>query len=170
MRDLRAVVIALYLVCGSCALAAQDPWGFLRALEPFSQTPAIIQRRQELGIQQGWLDLARDRERRLAELERESRRLQDRVLDQNFGYTDFRTGVANWRLNQDVIDAFAVGRRNHDDFDALVPIMRIIADGLRPQWGNVTMTEYVECLYSVAKNASFAAQARASIEGHANRP
>ena len=107
-----------------------------RALEQGVDTAARIRQSQ---IEQGWLDLARKRERRMADVEQESRRLQDRVLDQNFGYLGFREGAATWKINQEVMDAFSVARKRHTDFDSLLPAMRIVADSLRPQWGKINM-------------------------------
>jgi hypothetical protein len=151
----------LAMTFAGCAAVGQQQeshqFDFLKALEPQQRTADAIYRSQQLAIERGYLDLAREREQRLAWEQKESARLQERVLDTNFGYTDFRRGVANWRLNQDVKDAFAFGRKQHADFDELLPAMRIVSDGVRPNWGKITMSEYMECLYSIAKTARFTA-------------
>ncbi|MBZ5623732.1 MAG: hypothetical protein LAQ69_34285 [Acidobacteriia bacterium] len=117
-------------------------------------------RARQLQIQQGYLDLARQEAEEALRAREQSAALENRVLDDELGYKEFRRASASWKVNQDVMDAFAAGRLAHPDFDALLPAMRIIADSLRPQWSKVTMAEYVECLYVIAKNASFAAPVR----------
>lgn len=138
--------------------------------DALKQGTEAIRQSQQLAVERGWLDLARERDRRLRDMEQQSKRLQDRVLDQNFGYQEFRAGAANWNINQEVVSAFAAGRKAHPDFDLLLPAMRIIADGLQPRWGSVSMGEYVECLYVVAKNAAFAAGAREKLLSAGNSP
>ena len=90
--------------------------------------------------------------------QRESKLLQDRVLDTDFafkfGYADLRSDVAKWRVNQDVSDAFTAARKAHSDFDALLPIMRVLAESLRPDWTRLTMADYIESLYAVAQMPS----------------
>jgi hypothetical protein len=141
-----------------------DPPDYMKGLnDSMRDGIAVAEHARQAEIQQGWLDLARQQQRQQREMDQRSAQLRDRVLDQNFGYRESRSGVADWKLNKEVMDAFAAARLAHPDFDALLPTMRIIADALQPRWAAITMTEYVECLYAVAKNATFAAQARAAL-------
>ena len=128
--------------------------------DTLKQATEVSGQLRQAEFQQGWLDLARLQQRQLREEEERSRRLQERVLDQNMGYRDFRAGIAAWKVDQETMDAFTPARNAHPDFDALLPVMRIASDSLRSQWASITMTEYVECLYAGAKNAGFAAPAR----------
>jgi hypothetical protein len=41
--------------------------------------------------------------------------LQDRVLDSNFSYRDARSGISDWCINQDTLDAFSVARKAYGD-------------------------------------------------------
>jgi hypothetical protein len=93
----------------------------------------------ELKIQQGWLDLARQQAQQQNAQGKSSIGLQP---------------------NGDITQALLLARMGHNDFDALVPSMQIIAEGIRPDWSKLTMGEYLECLYVIAKNASFAVQLR----------
>lgn len=117
----------------------------------------------QIGLERQRLDLERQRFEWEKEQARESARLKDRVLDPNFHYRDVRPQEAEWRVNQDVMDAFNRARREHPDFDALQPIMRVVAEALRPDWTRVTMTEYIECLYAIAKAADFAEPVRKKL-------
>jgi len=132
-------------------------------LDTTRDTTLAIGRARELQIQQGYLDLARQQAEDARRAREQSARLQDRVLDDEFGFRAARREWATWKINQDVMDAFAHGRAAHPDFDALLPAMRIVADSLRPEWSRITMSEYVECLYVIARNASFASGARAAL-------
>ena len=114
------------------------------------------QRQQEIDLERQRFEWDKDQARRSA-------RLQDRVLDPNFGYRDARPALADWRINQDVLDAFKVARAAHQDFDALQPIMRTVAEAVRPDWSHVTMPQYIEILYAIAKTADFVEPARQKI-------
>jgi len=85
---------------------------------------AVAEHAKQAEIQQGWLDLARQQRRQLRELEERSRRLQDRVLDQNFGYRDFRSCLADWKVNQEVIDALTTALVHRPVGVAVAPIAR----------------------------------------------
>lgn len=134
-----------------------------------ADTSQAISQGAQIGLRQQEIDLQRRRFEWEKEQARQSARLQDRVLDPTFGYRDARPALADWRINQDVMDAFAVARKAHPDFDALQPIMRTIADAMRPDWSRVTMPEYVECLYAIAKTADFAEPVRQRILGPAQK-
>ena len=54
--------------------------------------------------------------------------------------------------------ALLLAHMAHSDFDIFIPSMQIIAQALRPDWSKIRMTEYLECLYVIAKHASFAPQ------------
>ena len=90
----------------------------------------------ELKIQQGWLDLARQ---------------QAAQSNQPVSLT---TGGG------DMQQALLMANMAHSDFAALTPAMQIISVGFQPVWSKITMAEYLESLYVIAKNASFAAQLR----------
>jgi len=115
------------------------------------------------GQRQQVIDLERERFEWEKKQARQSSLLRDRVLDPSFGYRDARHEMADWRINQDVIDAFKSARTVHPDFDALQPIMRIVAEAVRPNWQLVTMSEYIECLYAIAKHAGFTEPARQKL-------
>jgi hypothetical protein len=121
-----------------------------------TQAKLADQRQQEINLERRRLDREQEDGRRSA-------RLQDRMLDSNFGYRDARPRVADWRINQDVLDAFTAARKAHPDFDRLQPIMRVVAEAMRPDWSYVTMPEYIECLYAIAKTANFVEPARQKI-------
>jgi hypothetical protein len=70
---------------------------------------------------------------------------------------------AEWRINQDEKDAFNGCRALHDDCAKLDGLMRIVSKAIRPDWTQMTMNEYVECLYVIVKNAGFAEQARLTL-------
>jgi hypothetical protein len=73
-------------------------------------------------------------------------------------------GEAAWEalLTGDGIkEALVLEQMAHEDFQTLVPLMQIIGGVLRPDWTKMTTAEYLECLYVIAKYASFANQARA---------
>jgi hypothetical protein len=70
---------------------------------------------------------------------------------------------AAWRVSQDVKDAIAACRALHDDCEKLDGMMKIIGGALKPDWKQLTMREYVECLYAVAKTAYFGEKARAML-------
>lgn len=92
----------------------------------------------------------------LAEEEIERAELRDRNLD----YRQVHANEAQWRINQDVKDRIQTCHRTHADCEQLEGMMQIVARALRPDWTQLTMTEYVECLYAIARNAGFAEQAR----------
>jgi hypothetical protein len=115
------------------------------------------------GQRQQEIDLERQRFDSEEEQARQSELLRDRVLDPNFRYRDARLGIADWRINQDVLDAFSAARKAHGDFNELQPIMRILAEDVRPDWSHVTMPEYIECLYAIAKTANFVEPERQKI-------
>jgi hypothetical protein len=127
------------------------------------QVAAGLQAGMAAGLRQQEINLARERFEWEKEQAKQSVRLQDRVLDQSFGYRDAKPQVAEWRVNQDVIDAFNAGRKAHPDFDQLQPVMRAVADAVRPDWSHVTMSQYVEALYAIAKTANFAGAARQKV-------
>ncbi|MGA8025875.1 MAG: hypothetical protein WB992_01935 [Bryobacteraceae bacterium] len=78
-------------------------------------------------------------------------------------YRGMHSREAEWRVNQEVKDAMAACHAAHDDCAKLDGMMLIISKALRPDWTQLSMNEYVESLYVVAKNASFAQQARTMI-------
>lgn len=108
-------------------------------------------------IEQQRVDLERERvsfEERQAELARQ----QDGA-----SYRDAHTSEATWRINQDVKDAMAACRQAHDDCEKMQGLMLVISKAIRPDWTQLTMAEYIECLYAIARNATFGAQARAML-------
>ena len=94
---------------------------------------------EELKIQQGWLDLARQQ------------------AAQSKGSASLVAPGA------DIQQALLIANMAHPDFNTLAPGMQIIARALRPDWSKMTTDEYLECLYVIAKNASFAAQFREKL-------
>lgn len=106
-----------------------------------------------IGLQQQRLNLERER------LEWEKQKEADRLPS----YREVHTQEADWRINQDEIDAYKAARAAHPDLDALRPIMDVIAQALRPDWRRITMKEYVESLYAIAKGANFAEPVRQKI-------
>jgi hypothetical protein len=127
------------------------------------QVAASLQAGIAAGLRQQELDLARQRFEWEKEQAKQSARLQDRVLDQNLGYREAKPQVAEWRINQDVLDAFKAARKAHPDFDQLQPVMRVVADAVRPDWRHVTMPQYIEALYAIAKTTNFGEPARREI-------
>lgn len=83
--------------------------------------------------------------------------MEQRSLD---SYRELHSNEAGWRQNQDVKDAIRACRETHADCAQLAGMMQVVSKALQPDWTQLTMAEYVECLYSVAKNASFAQRAR----------
>jgi hypothetical protein len=137
-------------------------------LDSTRQATETAQHIRELQIQQGYLDLARRQAEELRQQREASAQLESRVLADDMGYRRARNET---QAAQEVRDAFLSARMAHDDFDALLPAMRIIAGSLRPQWSAITMTEYVECLYVITKNANFAAPVRDSLlASHQKKP
>jgi hypothetical protein len=94
-------------------------------------------RAQALKIQQGWLDLARQ----------QAQAQQQQSAQANNGPPTPPVG--------DIKEALLLAHMAHSDFDTFVPYMQIIAAALRPNWLKIRMTEYLECLYVIAKHASF---------------
>jgi hypothetical protein len=105
-------------------------------------------RAQELKIEQGWLDLARQQ------------------ANQKQPNKSGQTALAS---ADDMKQALLMANMAHPDFAALTPIMQIIALSLSPDWSKISTSEYLECLYVIAKNASFAAQSREKLLGQ-SRP
>lgn len=88
--------------------------------------------------------------------------LQTLIASDSFGYAEVFSGQPDAQINKIARDAVRIVRAAHRaDFDQLAPSMRIIAGAMKPDWAQITMTEYVEALYAVAKNATFAQSARA---------
>lgn len=108
-------------------------------------------------LQQQKLNLERER---LTFDERQAR--QQRAPDE-LSYREVHANEAEWRITQDEKDAFNGCRALHDDCEKLEVLMHVVAKTLRPDWTQMTMREYVECLYVVVKNADFAEQARRAI-------
>lgn len=98
------------------------------------------QRAQELKIQQGWLDLARQ---------------QAQAQQPHSGQGNNTPAV---QPDGEIKGALLLAHMAHSDFDIFIPSMQIIAQALRPDWSKIRMTEYLECLYVIAKHASFAPQ------------
>ncbi len=105
----------------------------------------------QLAIQQQSLDLQRER---LRFEERQAQQLSPP------SYHDAHPNEAAWRINQDVKDAIAACRALHEDCAKLQGMMDIIAGAVQPDWKRLTMAEYVECLYVIAKHATFGEKAR----------
>jgi hypothetical protein len=99
-------------------------------------------RAEELKIQQGWLDLARQQA-------------------QSQQTTQGKTVVGQPR--DDMKQALLMAHMAHDDFDTFVPVMQIVADAVRPNWSKLTMSEYLECLYVIVKHASFSPGSRGFV-------
>ena len=91
-------------------------------------------RAEELKIQQGWLDLARQQAR--AQQPTHGKDILGQPRD-------------------DIKQALLIAHMAHDDFDTFAPVMQIVAEALRPDWSKLTMSEYLECLYVIVKHASF---------------
>jgi hypothetical protein len=88
--------------------------------------------------------------------------LQKLIVSDSFGYAEVFSGQPDAEINQTARNAIRLVRAAHPgDFDRLAPSMKIIAGAMKPDWQQVTMAEYVEALYAVAKNATFAQSARA---------
>ena len=105
---------------------------------------------------------------RALELRRDEARLQEdqarrQAHPEMLTYREVHPDKAEWQINQDYKDAVNTCRALHDDCLKLDGMMNVIAGVLRPDWTKLTLTEYVECLYAVAKTASFGEQARAAL-------
>ncbi|HEX4807566.1 MAG TPA: hypothetical protein VH325_01470 [Bryobacteraceae bacterium] len=88
--------------------------------------------------------------------------LQKLIVSGGFGYAEVFSDQADSQINRVARDAVRIVRAAHPaDFDQLAPSMMIIAGAMKPDWLQITMTEYVEALYAIAKNATFAQSARA---------
>jgi len=101
-------------------------------------------RAQELKIEQGWLDLARQQ------------------ANQQQAGKSGQTGLAS---SEDMRQALLMANMAHPDFATLTPIMQIVGASLQPDWSKISTSEYLECLYVIAKNASFAAAFRDKLLG-----
>lgn len=111
-------------------------------------------------IEQEKVDIERER---LRFEERQAEAAMRQTAPENLSYRDAHPQEAAWRLSQDVKDAIRTCRERHADCERLDGMMNIISKAVRPDWTQLTMTEYVECLYAIAKNAVFAEQARAMV-------
>jgi 1-deoxy-D-xylulose 5-phosphate reductoisomerase len=142
---------------------------------PLRTISEALRRKQELRVQQQQLDLARQQQAQFEETQREMLRLQERALDRESGGRDAKpaapesaadqNSVAGFNATGQLLDAINAARQAHADFDSLQPIMRVLADALHPDWSRMTMPEYIECLYAVAKTATFTETARQKIAG-----
>jgi hypothetical protein len=103
----------------------QEPSLLQMFSETMQESTRAAERSRELQIQQGYLDLARQQAEDARRAREQSHPLQDRVLDDEFGFRTARRDWAKWKINQDVMDAFVHGRAAHPDFDVLLPPARI---------------------------------------------
>ena len=124
------------------------------------QSTEVAQHLREMAIEEQ--QLAEQRRHDAAEEALERRALESGSVE-NLSYRGVHSNEAQWRLNQDVKDAIAACRNAHDDCEKLDGMMQVVSKALRPDWTQLSMKEYVECLYSVAKNAGFAEEARNTV-------
>ena len=90
-------------------------------------------------------------------------RIEDRLLEPEFGYQQFRSGVPSWQAMKEVTDAMVALRTAHPDLDQMMGLMRIIMESLRPNWTGLRVDEYLESLYVVSKYAGFSVAAREAL-------
>jgi len=90
-------------------------------------------------------------------------RIEDRLLEPEFGYQQFRTGVPSWQAAKEVNDAMVALRAVHPDLDQMTSLMRVVMESLRPNWKGLNVDEYLESLYAVSKYAGFSAAAREAL-------
>lgn len=122
--------------------------------DSLKQSVEVAEHLRQATLQQQAID--EDKRHNLAEEQLKRQVLNDHVSD----YGTAHANEAQWRINQDVRDAIAACHQSHDDCERLDGIMQIISKAFRPDWTQITMQEYIECLYTIAKNAKFAQQAR----------
>lgn len=88
-------------------------------------------------------------------------RIEDRLMEPDFGYQQFRTGVPSWQAAKEVNDAMAALRTAHQDLDQMTGFMRVAMESIRPNWAQgIGVDEYLESLYAISKYAGFAVTAR----------
>jgi len=91
----------------------------------------------------------------------QSSRIEDRLMEPEFGYQQYRAGTPSWQATKEVNDAMVALRTAHPDLDQMTPFMRIVMESIRPNWAQrIGVDEYLESLYAVAKYAGFATTAR----------
>lgn len=141
----------------------QDP--YTRYTQPFydslNQSVQVAQRMREMALGQQQLD----EQHRHNLAEEQLQRLS--VTDQTSDYRAAHSNEAAWRINQDVKDAINACHAVHEDCEKLDGMMNVISKAVRPDWTQISMAEYVECLYAIAKNATFGEQARAMLSAPA---
>ncbi|MGO9663816.1 MAG: tetratricopeptide repeat protein [Polyangia bacterium] len=88
-------------------------------------------------------------------------RIEDRLMEPDFGYQKFRTGVPSWQAAKEVNDAMAALRTAHPDLDQMTGFMRVAMESVRPNWAQgIGVDEYLESLYAISKYAGFAVTGR----------
>lgn len=90
-------------------------------------------------------------------------RIEDRLLEPEFGYQQYRTGVPSWQAAKEVNDAMVALRAVHSDLDQMTGLMRVVMESLRPNWKGINVDEYLESLYAVSKYAGFSVAAREAL-------
>ncbi|MGO9239967.1 MAG: hypothetical protein ACLQBJ_04070 [Bryobacteraceae bacterium] len=93
-------------------------------------------------------------------------RIEDRLLEPEFGYQQYRTGVPSWQAAKEVNDAMATLRAVHPDLDQMTGLMRVVMESIRPNWKGINVDEYLESLYAVSKYAGFSVAAREALAQH----
>jgi len=89
------------------------------------------------------------------------KRLEDRLLDPDFGYRQYRSQLQSWQVIKEVDSTMAALRSEHSDLDEMLPFMRIIMESIRPNWAaKIELGEYLEGLYAISKSAGFAVATR----------
>lgn len=142
----------MFLLCSSALFAGQQPdymGPFLQAQRDLTQ---ILNSVRQDSIEQEKIDVERER-------------LQLEARPANLSYREVHANEAAWRVNLDVKEAIEACHKAHNDCAKLDPLMLVISKTLHPDWTQMTMGEYVECLYAIAKNATFAQQAREMVSG-----
>ena len=64
---------------------------------------------------------------------------------------------------REVAEAIVAARQLYTDFDLLEPVMETVGRALLPDWSRITVSEYVECLFVVARHSAFMRDVREAL-------
>ena len=62
-----------------------------------------------------------------------------------------------------LVEAMLAARSKYPGYEVLEPVMLYIAQAIVPNWSRITVAEFWECLYVIAKTSDFAAGAREQV-------
>lgn len=122
----------------------------------------------QLGFERQKLNTQAAMEQQKINLARERLRLEEREAglqppSWDLSYREVHPNESALQIKRDVSNAIKACRHAHSDCKKLEGAMNVISPSLHPDWTRTSMTEYVECLYVIARYATFAEPVRQAL-------